>query len=190
MKIEWQKIGIKELAALVSEKLRKEGLDSILVGGACVSIYTKNKYQSFDLDFVTHAAIKEVAPVLAELGFKRESSRHFVRPDCPFFIEFVAPPAAVGNEPLKGEKKIKTKLGTLVLMTPTDSVKDRLAAYYHWNDQQALEQALMVAKSQKIDFHEIKRWSEQEGHSEKHRQFLERLRRVGYQSKKSIKKEK
>ena len=30
-------------------------------------------------------------------------------------------------------------------MTPTDSVKDRLAAYYHWNDQQALEQAIMVA---------------------------------------------
>ena len=122
------------------------------MGGACVSIYTKNKYQSFDLDFVTHAAIKEVTPLLAELGFQRESSRHFIRPECPFFIEFVAPPAAVGNEPLKGEKKLKTKLGTLVLMTPTDSVKDRLAAYYHWNDQQALEQALMVAESQKIDF--------------------------------------
>jgi hypothetical protein len=60
MKIDWKTIGIKELAALVSEKLRKGGVDSILVGGACVSIYTKNKYQSFDLDFVTHAAIKEV----------------------------------------------------------------------------------------------------------------------------------
>lgn len=178
MKIDWQKIGIKELAVLVSEKLRKGGVDSILVGGACVSIYTKNKYQSFDLDFVTHAAIKEIVPLLSELGFQRESSRHFVRHDCPFFIEFVAPPAAVGNEPLKGEKNIKTKLGTLILMTPTDSVKDRLAAYYHWNDQQALEQAVMVAESQKINLHDIKRWSEQEGHSEKHRQFLARLRKV------------
>ena len=54
MKIDWQKIRIKELAALISEKLRGGGVDSILVGGACVSIYTKNKYQSFDLDFVTH----------------------------------------------------------------------------------------------------------------------------------------
>jgi len=61
-------------------------------------------------------------------------------------------------------------------MTPTDSVKDRLAAYYHWNDQQALEQAIMVAGSQKIDFHEVKRWSEKEGHIEKYRQFLKRLR--------------
>jgi hypothetical protein len=190
MKIDWEKIGIKELAALTAETLRKGGVDSILVGGACVSIYTKNKYQSFDLDFVTHTTIKEVAPLLSELGFQRESSRHFVRQDCPFFIEFVAPPAAVGNEPLKGEKNIKTKMGTLILMTPTDSVKDRLAAYYHWNDQQALEQAVMVAESQKTDFHEIQRWSEQEGHSEKHRQFLERLRKVGHQSKRITKKAK
>jgi hypothetical protein len=145
------------------------------VGGACVSIYTKNKYQSFDLDFVTHAAIKEVTTLLAELGFQRESSRHFIRRDCPFFIEFVAPPATVGNEPLKGENKLKTKFGTIVLMTPTDSVKDRLAAYYHWNDQQALEQAIMVAESQKIDFHEVKRWSEKEGHIGKYRQFIKRL---------------
>jgi len=175
MKIDWQKIEIKEMAALISEKLRGEGVDSILVGGACVSIYTKNKYQSFDLDFVTHAAIKEVTILLAELGFQRESSRHFIRRDCPFFIEFVAPPAAVGNEPLKGEKKLKTKFGTIVLMTPTDSVKDRLAAYYHWNDQQALEQAIMVAESQKINFHEVKRWSEKEGHIGKYQQFIKRL---------------
>lgn len=47
MKIEWQKIGIKELAALISGKLRENGIDAILVGGACVSIYTKNRYQSF-----------------------------------------------------------------------------------------------------------------------------------------------
>lgn len=175
MNIDWQKIRIKELAALISEKLRGGGVDSILVGGACVSIYTKNKYQSFDLDFVTHAAIKEVTTLLAELGFQRESSRHFIRRDCPFFLEFVAPPAAVGNEPLKGEKKLKAKFGTIVLMTPTDSVKDRLAAYYHWNDRQALEQAIMVAESQKINFHEVKRWSEKEGYIGKYRQFIKRL---------------
>jgi len=190
VKIDWKKIGIKELAALSSEKLRGQGIDTILVGGACVSIYTKNEYESFDLDFVTHAGMKTVASVLAELGFRRQSSRHFIHPECPFFIEFVAPPAAVGNEPLRGEKKLKTALGTLVLMTPTDSVKDRLAAYYHWNDQQALEQALMVAKSQKINYSDIKRWSEQEGHSEKYRQFLERQRRVEHQRLKIAKKEK
>lgn len=157
MKIDWKKIGIKQLAALISVKLREHEIDAILVGGACVSIYTKNRYLSFDLDFVTHATLKEVAPVLAEVGFKRERSRHFIRSDCPFFIEFVAPPAAIGNEPIKDEAKLKTMTGTVVMLTPTDSVKDRLAAYYHWNDPQALEQALMVAKAQKINLREVKR---------------------------------
>jgi hypothetical protein len=176
VKIDWKKIGIKQLAALISMKLRERGIDAILVGGACVSIYTKNRYLSFDLDFVTHATLKEVATALADIGFMRESSRHFIRSGCPFFIEFVAPPAAIGNEPIKDEARLKTRLGTIVMLTPMDSVKDRLAAYYHWNDPQALEQALMVAKAQKINLREVKRWSEKEGHVEKYREFLNRLR--------------
>ncbi len=176
MKIDWKKIGIKQLAALISEKLRERGIDTILVGGACVSIYTKNRYLSFDLDFVTHATLKEVATALADIGFKRESSRHFIRSGCPFFIEFVAPPAAIGNEPIKNEARLKTRLGTVVMLTPTDSVKDRLAAFYHWHDPQALEQALMVAKAREINLREVKRWSEKEGHADKYREFLNRLR--------------
>jgi hypothetical protein len=129
VKIDWKKIGIKDLGALISERLRETGIDTILVGGACVSIYTKNEYQSFDLDFVTYATVKEIKPLLSELGFQPESTRHFSRSDCPLLIEFIAPPAAVGKEPLKDEKRIKGKFGTLVLMTPTDCVKDRLAAY-------------------------------------------------------------
>jgi hypothetical protein len=176
VKIDWKKIGIKQLAALISEKLRERGIDAILVGGACVSIYTKNRYLSFDLDFVTHSTLKEVSPALSDIGFKRESSRHFIRSGCPFFIEFVAPPAAIGNEPVKDKFSLKTKMGTLVMLTPTDSVKDRLAAYYHWNDPQALEQALMVAKSQEVNLREVKRWSGKEGHAEKYKEFLKRLR--------------
>lgn len=177
MSIDWKHIGIKELAALISAKLEEKGIDAILVGGACVSIYTKNRYQSFDLDFVTHATMKKVTSVMEEVGFRKESSRHFIHKNCPFFIEFVAPPAAIGSEPLKGEKKLKTKLGTVALLTPTDSVKDRLAAYYHWNDPQALEQALMVARVQKVSLSEVKRWSEKEGHAEKYREFVKRMRK-------------
>lgn len=77
MKIDWEHIDIRELAAIVSAKLNENGIDAVLVGGACVSIYTKNKYLSSDLDFVTHAAIKEVAAAISELGFKREKSKVF-----------------------------------------------------------------------------------------------------------------
>lgn len=178
MKPDWKNISIKELAALVAGKLNENGIDAILVGGACVSIYTKNKYRSGDLDFVSGSSLKEISPILAELGFERKSSRHFEKKDCPFFIEFVAPPAAIGSEPVKGKSILKTRLGNIILLTPTDSVKDRLAAYYHWNDPQSLEQALMLAKSQKINLREVKRWSDKEGYKEKYNFFLRTLAKV------------
>ena len=177
MKTDWENIGIKELASIISSKLNEKGIDAILVGGACVSIYTKNKYLSIDLDFVSSASIKEISPALSELGFERKSSRHFERKGCPFFIEFVSPPAAIGSEPIRGKTILKTRLGNIILLTPTDSVKDRLAAYYHWNDPQALEQALMLAKAQKINLQEVKRWPEKEGHKDKYEFFLKGMKR-------------
>lgn len=178
MKIKWMSIGIKELAAIVSYKLNESGFDAILVGGACVSIYTKNKYLSGDLDFVSFTSIKEISPVLLKLGFERKSSRHFEKKDCPFFIEFVSPPAALGSEPVKETNVLKTRLGDIRLLTPTDSVKDRLAAYYYWNDPQALEQALLIARSQEIKLREIKRWSEKEGQKEKYNAFVNILKKI------------
>lgn len=42
MKIDWKQIRIKDLATIVYKELNKKGIDSILVGGACISIYTIN----------------------------------------------------------------------------------------------------------------------------------------------------
>ena len=65
----------------------------------------------------------------------------------------------------------------LKLFTPTDSVKDRLAAFYHWNDIQSLDQALMVAKEQNIDLIEIKKWSKGEKSIEKFERFQSLLKK-------------
>jgi hypothetical protein len=47
------KTTIAELGALVCEARRAQGLDAFLSGGAVVSVYTDNRYESFDLDFVS-----------------------------------------------------------------------------------------------------------------------------------------
>lgn len=176
MKTDLKRITIRELAALICHRLHERNIDAVLVGGACVSIYTKNKYVSYDLDFVSYSPLKDISAVLNDLGFKRESSRHFVRADCPYFIEFVSPPLSIGSERVEKEEEIRTRFGVVRLLTSTDSVKDRLAAYYHWNDLQALEQAVMVAKAQSVNLRDIKRWSEAEGHGEKYRIFLGKLK--------------
>lgn len=175
MRIDWKHVDIKDLAAIVTKTLAAKGIDALLVGGACISIYTNNKYESSDLDIISHVALKEISKALEEIGFKKKSSRHFERKNCPFFIEFVSPPAAIGNEPIKSQAVIDTNYGKIVLLTPTDSVKDRLAAYYHWHDQQALEQALMVAEAQIIDLKEIQRWSYREGFKQGFDIFVSRL---------------
>lgn len=170
MKIE--KLSVKELAAFISEHLRKCGIDTVLSGGACVTIYTKNKYQSFDLDFVTTNYIKskKICEAMKQIGFRMEH-RHFIHPATKYFIEFPPPPLAVGAEPVKEIREIKVKGKALKLLSPTDCVKDRLSAYYHWNDKQSLHQAVLVYKNQKVDLNEIERWSRSEGMGTKFKAF-------------------
>jgi len=160
--INWGKITLKDLAGYISEELRKADIEVILVGGACVTIYSKNQYQSYDLDFITYEEMKRVKQVLKNLGL-HEKSGYFRHDDCPWLIEFVSPPLAIGNEHVKKLNSIKTSVGTIKMLTVTDSVKDRLASYYHWDDKQALRQALQVCKEQKIDLKEIETWSKKEG---------------------------
>jgi len=54
-------------------------------------------------------------------------------------------------------------------------VKDRLCAYYFWNDQQGLAQAVLVARNQKVDLKEVMRWSKGEGKEQESEIFREKL---------------
>ncbi len=156
-------MNLSEFAVLVYNQLKKKGICCVLTGGACVSIYTDNKYQSYDLDFIdeTESSRKEVNKALSEIGFFEEN-RYFRHPDTKFFVEFPSGPLSVGSEPVKNIVTLKLPSGQLKLLSPTDCVKDRLSAYYHWKDLQSLEQALLVAKNQKIDLKELRRWSKHE----------------------------
>lgn len=175
--IDWKNISLKELAGYVSEELRKRGIETILVGGACVTIYSENRYQSYDLDYVTYEDTRNVKKALLELGFT-EKARYFQHEGCPWFIDFVSPPVAVGTEYVRNFGVVETRFGKIKLLRPVDSVKDRLGAYYHWNDRQGLEQAINIYLEQDIDLSEVERWSLSEGHSEKYATFLDRLKKA------------
>ena len=157
--MKWKGLGIREVAARLSEHLKARGLDAVLVGGACVSIYSSAEYESFDLDFVSFEESRRISAALEELGFRRTKGRHYDHPDSRYYAEFLNPPVAVGNEQLTRFRRLKTPLGVIKMLTPTDCVKDRLAAYLHWNDRQALRQAAMVAAAQQISWTAIHRWA-------------------------------
>lgn len=172
--IDWTTISLKDFAGFVSEELRKHGIETVLVGGACVTIYSENRYQSYDLDYVTYEEVKKIKKVFKELGFV-EKQKYFQHPDCQWFVEFVTPPVAVGNEPVKLFNHVSTPLGTIKMLRPVDSVKDRLGNFYHWDDKQALEQAIAICLEQNIDLNEVQRWSISEQHQEKYEIFKDRL---------------
>lgn len=175
--MDWENITLKEFAGYVSEGLRKRGIETILVGGACVTIYSENRYQSYDLDYVTYEGMGKVKKALLEMGFT-EKARYFQHPGCPWFVEFVSPPTAVGNEYVRDFAIVETRFGKIKLLRPVDSVKDRLGAYYHWNDRQGLEQAINICLEQNINLFEVEQWSASEGHSGKYTVFLEKLKKT------------
>lgn len=164
-----------ELAALVCSHLKAHDIEVVLTGGACVTLYGNGSYVSYDLDFIERvsAGRRKLKAVLAQIGFS-ERDRYFRHPETGFFLEFPSGPLAVGSEP-PGELRVLTfSTGEVVALSPTDCVKDRLAAFFHWSDLECFEQALLVAKTAEVDLAEIERWAIQEGQEDKFARFKER----------------
>ena len=139
------KTSIKDLALIVATKLDEAGVHAVLVGGAVVSIYTQNEYESGDLDFVSYSSVKEIDRVMVALGFMKKG-KSYVSDLTDLYVEFPPGPISVGDELLSEFGEIKEEGFVLRLFTPTQSIMDRLAAYYFWNDEQSLDQAIMIAR--------------------------------------------
>jgi hypothetical protein len=163
-----KEMSAEEVAGLVCETLLKAGITTTLSGGGCVAIWSEGKYVSLDLDFIEEGPVprRKLKAALAELGFLEEH-RYFVHPDTQFFIEFPTGPLTVGDERVEKVAIRNTVTGRLRLLSPTDCVKDRLAAYFHWDDRQALTQAVLVAEAQPIDMDDLRRWAKAEGATKK-----------------------
>jgi hypothetical protein len=166
-----EKSTLEDVAATVSGALTAAGIVATLSGGGAVSIYSDNEYESKDLDFVTAAMLKDLKPVMEGLGFEHTGTgrlSEFKHPEVDWFVEFVAAPLTFGNLTVSHSEctSIQLDKGELRIVTPTQSVMDRLAAAFHWNDPQSREQALKIANRQKIDWRVLKDWFLNEGQSE------------------------
>lgn len=161
---------LAELAAMVSEALEAAGIVATLSGGAAVSLYSENRYESSDLDFVTTALRDEIEQALAPLGFVHTGTPRlsvFEHPDADWYLEFPAAPLTFGSTYVDVTQytRLPTRAGEIRIITPTHSVMDRLSAAAFWRDAQALAQAKLVAAHQAdlIDWPEIDRWVLAEG---------------------------
>jgi len=165
-----------ELAAFIGAEFKRRNINVVLSGGSCVSIYSQEKYVSMNLDFVNAAFTKrpQIVSAMTALGFT-EKNRYFAHPDTAYLIEFPPGPLGIGEEPVRQIDEITTSTGVVRIISPTDCGKDRLSWYYHGNDTECLEQAVLVAQANDIDMQEVKRWSVAEGMGPRFEKIKDRL---------------
>ncbi len=163
---DWVTCTEEELWKYIAWYLAIHGIDTVLVGGAVASIYSKGIYRSGDLDLVnlTFPGTIDPSPVLKEIGFEKRESRHYIHPDCKhLFIEFVSPPLSIGED--YNIVPVRTEIEGLEIkiLSPTDCIKDRLASYVYFKARECLDQAVLVANNQVFDKDSVKKWCDNEG---------------------------
>ena len=80
----------------------------------------------------------------------------------------------MGDELIENWETLRDGELLLHLLTPTDSCRDRLAAFYHFRDRSSLDQAraVFLATKGSVDLAVIRSWSAKEGHEEDCSEFL------------------
>lgn len=169
-------MSLQDFAIAVAKALKEKDIDVILTGGAVVSIYSEGKYVSKDADFLSMTDHQIIKQAMFDLGFKN-LGKDFYHDDCKFTVEFPGYELVIGDKPMKPKGKIKSGMFTLKLLSPTQCVMDRLAAFYHWKDRQSLQQAIMVAQNHPVKLKAIEVWSAKEGMMDRYKVFLEALKK-------------
>ena len=162
---------LQEFAIEVARALKQKGIDVILTGGAVVSIYSNNKYVSKNADFLSVTDHQTIKVTMHELGFTN-FGKDFFHKDTEFSVEFPGYDLVIGDEPMKPEGELRSGSFTLNLLSPTQCVQDRLAAFYHWKDRQSLEQAIMIALEHPVNIKKIESWSKNEKMLDRYQIFL------------------
>lgn len=173
---------LETTAIAVGEALAAHGIRAVLTGGACAGIYSGGIYSSQDVDFVLEGRVtlSRLDTAMTSLGFSREGNR-YVHQESPFWVEFPRGPLGIGADLDVRPVPLRSAEGTALALSPTDSCRDRLAAFFHWSDRQGLAVAVEIALRNDVDVARIRRWAESEGHSPRFEEFereLDRRRRT------------
>ena len=101
---------------------------------------------------------------ILDLGFSATRTRGtYARPGTPFTLEFIDGPLAVGDTVIRAWATHRREDRLLHVLSPTDSVRDRLAGAIYWNDFAAIRQALAIIRLHPVDMEAIRVWCEEEG---------------------------
>jgi hypothetical protein len=167
------------VAIVVGDALRRHGVRAVLTGGACASLHTGGRYISRDMDFIVvgGATQDRLDRAMASVGFRRRGDR-YLHPRVRFYAEFPRGPLAIGRDHQVKPVQRRTRYGRALVLSATDSCRDRLAAFYHWGDRESLGIAVAIALHARVHMDSVRRWSIGEGLPDRFEAFRRELRRA------------
>ena len=165
------------VAVEVGDTLRRRGIRAVLTGGACASLRSGGAYDSVDIDFILLGHVTQAAldAAMGSVGFRRRGDRYLHR-RVRFYVEFPRGPLAIGADYQIKPVEHRLRRARALVLSPTDSCRDRLAAFYHWNDRQSLAVAVSIAVRNPVNLAAIRRWSAAEGMTQSFDEFLAELK--------------
>ena len=167
---------LRSVAVQVGGALRRHRIRAVLTGGACASLHSGGAYSSVDMDFILLGDVAQAAldAAMRSVGFRRKGDR-YVHAHVRFYVEFPRGPLAIGGDyrirPVEHGRRPRA-----LVLSPTDSCRDRLAAFYHWNDRQSLTVAVSIALRNRVNMGAIRHWSIAEGAERQFEEFLAELK--------------
>ena len=171
--------GIGAVAVEVANVLSSAGIEAVLTGGACASIHTGGRFQSADIDFILQSGVRRARldAAMATAGFQRQGDR-YVHSRARFYVEFPRGPLAIGSD--HEIQPVETRIRGHVVhsLSPTDSCRDRLAAFLFWRDRQSLRAAVTIALRNRIELEKVRRWCAREGFPEDYEEFRTELQKA------------
>ena len=178
---DWKDCTEEELWKYVASHLAKNGIDTILVGGAVVSVYSEGAYRSGDLDLVLLTYLSDSLPrIMSEIDFKVTAGRHYKHPKCQhLMVDFASGPPGIGEDTRIKPAEVKVGRQKIYLYSPTDCIRDRLASYIHFKARECLDQAALVARSHPFDRKKVKAWCAGEGAASAYEELLAKIKNDG-----------
>lgn len=168
---------VTNVAFAVGRALWRQRIKAVLTGGACATLHSKGAYLSYDIDLILVGPTTqaELDKAMAAVGFARKGDR-YTHQRARFYVEFPRGPLAIGADLRVRPIERRGPHGRLWLLSATDSCRDRLAAFYHWNDRQSLRAAVSIALRNRVNLGTIRRWSLAEGAADKLGEFEAELK--------------
>ncbi|MGB6517505.1 MAG: hypothetical protein WBE79_03240 [Candidatus Cybelea sp.] len=167
---------LEDVCFAVCSALQNVGTVAVLTGGSAATYYAPEAYQSRDADFIIKFSADRAGAgnAMRDLGYHEIGGTYHHNKNV-FTIEFPPGPLSVGSDLVRTYETINRNDDVLHLLSRTDCVRDRLAAFYFFADRSALAAAVGVARSGVFDLPLIERWSLKEGEARRFAEFHDAL---------------